>query len=69
MVLMRGDIPVWKAQYEQQKKYDAENTVRTNIKFNKKTDADILEALEKAPKKQTFIKEAIRFYLAHSEDK
>lgn len=52
-----------------QAKYDGENTKHVGIKLNIKTDADILEALEKVPKKQTFIKEAIRFYLAHSEDK
>lgn len=61
--------PLWKKQYEQQKRYDAENTIRRNIKLNKTTDADILEALEKAPNKQGFIKEAIRFYLAHGGGK
>ena len=70
MVLKAKDgQPIWKRQYEQQKRYDAENTVRKNIKFNKKTDADILEALDKAPNKQGFIKEAIRFYLAHGGGK
>ena len=37
MVLKAKDgQPIWKRQYEQQKRYDAENTVRKNIKFNKK---------------------------------
>lgn len=68
MVLKAKDgQPIWKRQYEQQKRYDAENTVRKNIKFNKKTDADILEAIENAPNKQGFIKEAIRFYLANKK--
>lgn len=70
MVLKAKDgQPIWKRQYEQQKRYDAENTVRKNIKFNKKTDADILEAIENAPNKQGFIKAAIRFYIAHGGDK
>lgn len=68
MVLMRGDQPLWKAQYESQKKYDSANTVRTNIKLNKNTDADILSALASVKSKQGFIKDAIRFYIAHSED-
>ena len=32
----------WREKYKMQNKYDAENVVRTNIKLNKKTDADIL---------------------------
>lgn len=68
MVLKAKDgQPIWKRQYEQQKRYDAENTVRKNIKFNKKTDADILEAIENAPNKQGFVKEAIRFYIANKK--
>lgn len=68
-IMTKDGQPVWRRQYEQQKRYDAENTVRKNIKFNKKTDADILEAIENAPNKQGFIKEAIRFYLANKEKK
>lgn len=55
----------WREKYSSQNKYDAENTVRTNIKVNRKTESDIYEALEKAPNKQRFIKNAIRFYLAN----
>lgn len=66
-IMTKDGQPVWRRQYEQQKRYDAENTVRKNIKFNKKTDADILEAIENAPNKQGFIKEAIRFYLANKK--
>lgn len=69
MVLKAKDgQPLWKKQYEQQKRYDAENTVRTNIKLNKTTDADILDALNRVPSKQGFIKDAIRFYLANKSD-
>lgn len=60
--------PVWKRQYEQQKRYNAENTVQCSYRFNKKSDADIIEALNKAPSKQKFIRTAIRFYLAHREE-
>lgn len=49
--------------YDAQEKYDRENTIRVTFKLNKKTEADIIEALESADKKQTFIKEAIRNYI------
>lgn len=49
--------------YDAQEKYDRENTIRVTFKLNKKTEADIIEALENADKKQTFIKAAIRSYM------
>lgn len=42
------------------KKYDAVNTKQIKLKLNKKTDADILEALESVPNKQGYIKSLIR---------
>ncbi len=69
MVRTRKDgTPVWKANEEAQKKYDAANTLRFNVKLNRRTDADIIDALETASNKQGFIKDAIRFYLSHMED-
>lgn len=66
MALMTKDgIPVWKKQYEQQKRYDAENTVRIGFKLNKTTDSDIIKALDASGNKQKLVKDAIRFYLAH----
>ncbi len=65
---MRKKKEDWKDKYSSSIKYDAENTERLQCKFNKKTDADILEALESAPSKQGLVKEAIRFYLAHKDD-
>lgn len=50
---------------EAQARYDAENTVKICLKFNKKTDADILEMLNKAPSKQGLIKEALRKFSAN----
>lgn len=44
---------------ESKKQWDAENTERVSLKLNKNTDADILEALDKAPK-QTEIKRLVR---------
>ena len=42
-------------------KYDAENTVQIHLKLNRRTDADIIEALGEAPEgKQGFIKRLIR---------
>ena len=50
-------------------RWDAENCVRTNVKFNRNTDADILALLDAAPSKQGLIKEAIRFYAKHMNEK
>lgn len=42
--------------------WTAENTTRVTVKFNNRTDADILEALEGKPK-QTEIKRLVRLGL------
>jgi len=41
-------------------KYDAENVIRITIKLNKKTDADIIQALEGQENKTGFLKTMIR---------
>lgn len=41
-------------------KYDAKNAVVMTLKFNRGTDADILERLEKESNRQGFIKSLIR---------
>jgi hypothetical protein len=41
-------------------KYDAENTKFFGLKFNLKTDADILEKLDTVDNKQGYIKDLIR---------
>lgn len=46
--------------YPAKKRYDDANTVQVKIKLNKKTDADILEYLDKSGNKQGAIKEALR---------
>ena len=48
------------AQLRSAAKYDAANTKGLFLKFNKKTDADILEWLEQTDNKQGYIKELIR---------
>ena len=48
---------------ERQQRYDSQNTKRVALKLNLKTDADILEWLEKQDSKQGAIKEAIRAYI------
>lgn len=45
--------------------WDAQHTQFVGIKLNRRTDADILAALEAADSKQGFIKEAIRYYLSN----
>ena len=55
------------SQSKAQAKYDAENTKRVFIKLNLKTDADILEQLEKVGNKQGYIKELIRKDIAEKE--
>ena len=42
------------------RKYDAANTVQIHLKFNTKTDADILEHLQKTDNVQGYIKRLIR---------
>ena len=46
------------------KKYDAANTIQLGLKLNRKTDADILERLEREPNKQGYIKALIRANMA-----
>lgn len=45
-------------------KYDQMNTVQVKLKFNKKTDSDILKRLKEVPAKQTYIKQLIRADIA-----
>ncbi len=49
-----------KAQIKASNKYDKENTKQIALRLNKKTDADIIEHLEKQSSKQGYIKELIR---------
>lgn len=44
--------------------WDAEHTWRFTVKYNKNTDADIIEAIQSAPNKFGFVKAAIRYYIA-----
>ena len=46
--------------YEAQERYDAQNTKRYNIKLSRKTDADIIEYLDRVPSMQGAIKAALR---------
>jgi hypothetical protein len=46
--------------YEKHRAYDKENTIGLYLKLNKKTDADIIAALETCANKQGFIKKLIR---------
>ena len=51
---------VTEAQARASAKYDAINTKKIMLKLNLKTDADILEQLEKVENKQGYIKDLIR---------
>lgn len=46
--------------YAAQQKYNAKNLKRFNIALNYKTDADIIEHLEKQKNKNSYIKELIK---------
>lgn len=52
--------------YAAQSRYDAANTIRMNLKLNRRTDADLIAALDAAPAKQTLIKRALRAYIERS---
>ena len=45
-------------------KYDAKNSIVITLKFNRGTDADILERLEQEGNRQGFIKSLIRDRIA-----
>lgn len=57
-----------RARYERHKAYDKANTIGVYLKLNKKTDADIIAALETVSNKQGFIKRLIRQEIAKSEE-
>lgn len=48
------------SKYAAQMRYDAKNVVRVTIKFNKKTDEDIISAFDMEKPLSTQIKEFIR---------
>lgn len=48
------------AQKKAKQRYDEKNTVQVKLKLNRKTDEDIIEALERSGNKQGYIKELIR---------
>lgn len=49
-------------------RYDAKMAVYISMKLNRKTDADIIAALDAAPNKQALIKEALRAYIARKTE-
>lgn len=51
-----------------QARYDAKMAVYVSLKLNRKTDADIIAALDAAPNKQALIKEALRAYIARKTE-
>ena len=51
---------VSEAQKRAQAKYDNRNTIWISLKFNMKTDRDILEKLDSVENRQGYIKELIR---------
>ena len=55
------------AQRRASAKYDKENAVVLTVKLNKKTDSDILAALESVTNRNGFIKKIIREKIAESE--
>lgn len=55
------------AQRRASAKYDKENAVVLTVKLNKKTDSDILAALESVTNRNAFIKKIIREKIAESE--
>ena len=49
-----------KKKYAAQMRYDAENVIRVTIKFNKKTDRDIIDQFDMNEPLSTQIKKLIR---------
>lgn len=59
------DTRTWRDKYDASKKYEDKNVVRKTFKLYKKSDADIIEAIESASEKAEFLRNAIRFYVAN----
>lgn len=57
---MEDHMQKTQAYRDAQKRYDAKSTVFIGLKLNKKTDADIIAAIEKQDSKQGYIKDCIR---------
>ena len=57
-----------RAKSKQQWEYDRDHTTRVSIKLNDRTDADILEHLERLDNKQGYIKSLIREDNERTED-
>lgn len=49
-------------------RWDKENTVLMTVKFQRKSDQDVIDFLEGKNKRDT-VCEAIRFYMAHAAQK
>lgn len=62
-------MPITEAQYRAQQKYDQKTAKRYALKFNKTTDSDIIEWLEKQESKQGVIKAALREMMKKEKEK
>lgn len=60
----KKDTRTWRDKYESSKKYEEANVVRKAFKLYKKSDADVIKAIDDAPAKAEFLRNAIRYYIA-----
>lgn len=67
--ILQGGSTMPKSSTIAQRKYDAANCKFYNLKFNRKTDADVIEKLELVPSKQDYIRQLIRKDLASANEK
>ena len=51
-----------------QRKYDAANCKFYTMKFNKKTDADVIAKLDSVPSRQDYIRQLVRKDLANKSE-
>lgn len=51
-----------------QRKYDKANCTHVTLKFNNRTDADVIERILAAPSRQDYIRQLIRKDLASSQE-
>lgn len=59
---------VSEAKKRSQARFDAENTVRFNIKLNRRTDAELIELLQSGGSKQGLIRQALREYIQNHKE-
>lgn len=55
--------------YPSKKRYDAKNIVKVAVGFNRNTEPELVERIEKEPSKATFLKRLVREQIERETEK